>query len=241
MKFGKLILFLAVAAYHTAGAQGFSLFYQGAKLPPDTLITRAGMTDSLELTTFFTIRNDAATEKQILEKKTEISLAEGAACSLCWAGYCYPPEVNQADYPLILAPGESQTSCFTHFLTGGVAGSSLVRWTFFDTGNPADSVSVVINYITYPAGIGAPPANDRVLVYPNPADNLLCFVLKDPGISGMKIVLRAVTGQKTALECQRVSPGKFCMDTSDLPCGIYVYSVVSHGSPVAGGLVSIVH
>jgi hypothetical protein len=240
----KVLIFLSLFVACRAGnAQSFSLFYHDIKLAGDAALTRTGTPDTLEMTTWLTIRNDAATEKQIQAKKTEVIMATGAACSLCWAGYCYPTEIFQTDNPLVLAPGASETSCFAHFITGGTVGTSIVRWTYFDKDDPEDSVSVIINYITYPTGIAGPGPGVQVRVQasPNPADKEIFFRLTDPTLSTYTITLCTISGQAVLDEKVSVSAGSLGIDTSVLPGGIYVYSLNSGGKMLGSGKIVICH
>jgi hypothetical protein len=239
---GYLFLFLLCSS-QAAGAQSFSLFYHGVKLGADTELVRTGTTDTLEMTTWLTIRNDAGTEKQIQAKKTETTMAPGAACSICWAGYCYPTQTYQSEYPMVLEPGQDSTSCFAHFLTDGTPGTSIVRWTYYNALDPSDSVSVVIQYITYPTAIPSPEGDDKELVQvsPNPADMQVVFRFQDPACPVYSITLRTLTGQ-TILHATTGNPGgSIKLDTSVLPAGIYTYTLVSGGNRFTTGQLLIRH
>jgi hypothetical protein len=235
MKIKGLIFLLLCLTCQPGVAQSFSLFYHDQKLSADTVLVRAGTTDSLDLTTFLTIRNDAETEMQIQAKKTEISMAPGTACSLCWAGYCYPAEIFQTDYPLDLAPGASDFSCFAHFITAGIAGTSNVRWTYFDQDNPEDSVSVVINYITYPMGIGNPNATVRIIVAPNPADGEVLFRLSSDVDSELTVQLYTLSGISVLSGISNNYEGLLKLNTSTVPTGIYLYSIREKGKLISTG------
>jgi hypothetical protein len=238
----KAFIFLSLFIGYQAGiAQSFSLYYHDINLANDTELVRAGTTDSLELTTFLTIRNDAATEKRIQARKTEILMVPGTACSLCWAGYCYPTETFETSYPLVLAPGASETSCFAHFITGGTIGTSLVRWTYFDSTNVADSVSVLISYITYPMGIGSQKANISVVVSPNPADREVCFRSQDPAFSRCTITLSNASGRAVLTVPADGSGAPAQLDTSALPDGIYFYTLLSDGKFLSCGKLVVCH
>src|SRR5512138_721595 len=221
-------IFLSLFFACQAGiAQSFTLYYRDIPRAEDMILVRTGTSDTMELTTFLTIRNGATTEKQIQAKKTEMSMFPGTACSLCWAGHCYPSEVSMTEYPLVLAADSTETSCFAHFITGGTVGTSIVRWTYFDKDNPADSVSVVIQYITYPTGIGNPEANHRVHVSPNPADREVFFRLQDPASSEFTIFFHNLSGQPVLHETITRPDGLLKFETSELRAGIYLYSLHS--------------
>ena len=127
MRTRTLFIIILLLASQRCLSQSFSLYYRDEKLDEDKVLVRTGTSDTMELTTYLTIRNDATNEKQIQAKKTEMSMFPGTACSLCWAGYCYPTEVSLTVYPLLLAPDSTETSCFAHFITGGTVGTSIVR------------------------------------------------------------------------------------------------------------------
>jgi len=241
MKIKILILLLLLLECQFGISQSFSLLYHGVKLTADTVLVRSGTPDTLELTTWLTIRNDAATEKHIQAKKAEVIMATGAACSLCWAGYCYPTEIFQTDYPLVLAPGASETSCFAHFITGGTVGTSIVRWTYFDKDDPEDSVSVVIHYILYPMGVSNPERNGRVAVSPNPADRAVFFRFTETLPFACTITLCTLSGRAVLEEKVSVSAGSLRIDTSELPDGFYIYALLSSGRILASGKIVVCH
>jgi hypothetical protein len=241
MKIRLTIFLLILFGFQSGFTQSFSLYYHGIKMTADTVLNRSGTQDTLDLTSFLTIRNNSTTEKRITAKKTEIAMVPGTACSICWAGHCYPPEIMESLFPLLLGPDSSKTSCFAHFTTGGSMGTSKVCWTYFDQDNPSDSVSVLIQYLVYPLGIGHSGNKENVVVSPNPADDNVTFRLADPGLSAVTVQIISAAG-KTIFSESLVNPGNWItIPTNTFPSGTYFFELTSGGDHTACGKVIVTH
>jgi hypothetical protein len=235
MKSSRLLLIIFFLAFMNGFSQSLSLFYKGALLEKTSVITRGGTPDSIDLTTFLTIRNDAQGVMQVQAKKTEMAMIPGAAASICWADYCYPPDVNVSDHPLTLTPGESKTSCFAHLITTGIPGTSTIRWTYFDQANPADSVSVIINYITYPAGIEEQGAGNKYLVaFPNPAAKEVTVRFRSCQTDVSSLFIQNSSGVVVLTKEIRDHQDEIRLDLAGFPTGLYLISIRSCDKVMSG-------
>ena len=168
-----LAIFLLVAAAFTGHSQSLTLAHRGQPLQNGDHIVLSGPPDTMQLITWLRITNVSNMSLRVLMKKEEISMLPGTVSSICWAGYCYGPDMMVSTFPLNMDPAQSDTGCFSHFGPNGQRGTSVVRWTFFSEADPNDSVSVTAHYATYPAAVeeiagpefflshaGAHPASD---------------------------------------------------------------------------------
>ena len=237
------VLILILLSNYPVHSQSLSLFYNQVQLSNNSTLVRTGTSDSLEMTTWMMIRNDANKVMQVHAKKIEISLASGAAGSICWAGYCYNPSILESLHPLTLGAGEEKIGCFAHFTPGGSIGTSLVRWVYYDMENPDDSVSVTINYITYPAGIGTSSSGEELFSppFPNPADNEVRFSCLSELTGESSILVYDQRGSVVYKGNLRKTTGVVHINTSTLYNGVYYISLFTDGNPVFSRKMIICH
>lgn len=134
-------------------AQRFVLTGPDGMLSNGDTLTVTGPPDTLQLITWLRIDNTSAETLRIRMKKQEVAMLPGTVSSICWAGYCYGPDMTESTFPLVLEPEQSDTGCFTHYGPNLQRGTSVVRWTWFSEADPADSILVTVFYATYPTGV----------------------------------------------------------------------------------------
>jgi hypothetical protein len=207
--------------------QSLLLEYNGQALNNQSVIVRSGTPDSLDLTTWLTITNVSSNTVMVMAKKVEVNQVPGASASICWAGYCYPPDVNESLYALQLNSGESATGCFAHFSQQGSIGISTIRWTYFISDIPDDSVCVTINYQLWPEGIDNQfkTAGNFSLPYPNPA-NQQVNIRRDGSVDGdFTLSVFDPVGRIVLKDFFTAGTSVFSWYTGRLPSGIYYYSL----------------
>jgi hypothetical protein len=216
-------------------SQSLSLSYNQQKLPVNGTLVRTGSSDSLEMTSWLKIVNESGKLIHVHEKKVELVLANGAAGSICWAGFCYNPSIYESLHPLALDAGEEKVGCFAHFTPGGTIGESLVRWVFYDRDNPSDSVSVTINYITYPTAINEVDSGAGYLSapFPNPADKEVSFHYSLPTGSDAELVIRSLGGKLMKKERVSFTRNVVRLNTSSFVNGVYYCTLMVEGKATA--------
>jgi hypothetical protein len=227
MKNFFICLILLLALSPLGKTQSLLLEYHQQVLNNQSVIVRSGTPDSLDLTTWLKITNISSNTVRVMAKKVEISQVPGANASICWAGYCYPPDVNESLVALRLNPGESQTGCFAHFSQQGSIGSSTIRWVYFLSGTPDDSVCVTINYLTWPAGIDNQFTNAGTfsLPYPNPAGQRI-NIRRDGSIDAdCTLSVFDYAGKMVSMDFFPAGTSVLSVYTGSLPSGIYFYSL----------------
>jgi hypothetical protein len=172
-----------------------------------------------------------------MAKKSEINTVPGASGSICWAGYCYPPEISESLYPLKLDSGESATGCFAHFSQQGNIGESIIRWTYFISDIPDDSVCVTVNYQVWPAGTGnlSEKAGMFSLPYPNPAGQQV-NIRRHGSIDGeFTLTVFDPVGRMVFKDSFPAGTPVFSLHTGSLPSGVYRYSINLGAQTVSTG------
>ena len=167
----------------------------------------------------------------------------GATSSICWAGYCYAPQMMVSLFPLSMHPEETVSGCFGHFTPNGGRGISVMRWIFFNESDPRDSLSVTVHYSTFPSATGNFP--DRQLLFsvggPIPADNQ--FVISyslTPGTQG-RVELRNLAGKLVSGSGIVSISGTVKFSTTELPSGIYLCTLMVDGKPVTTRKIPVCH
>lgn len=207
--------------------QSLLLEYNQQPLNNQSVIVRSGTPDSLDMTTWLTITNRSSDTVMVMAKKEMILQVPGASGSICWGGYCYPPEINVSLYPLKLNPGECVTGCFAHFSQQGSMGTSTLRWTYFPRDAPEDSVCVTIHYLLWPAG-NEPltyPSGSFSLPYPNPAGRQMNIRRMGSVDGNITVSLFDPAGCLVSRNHLPAGTSVLSVDTGNLPAGIYFYSL----------------
>jgi hypothetical protein len=108
--------------------------------PPSTEIMKA----------YIFITNNATVPKNLLVKKQELDVLPGTFNSFCWAGSCYPPFIFVSPDVLTVGPGQTTSGddFYGEYSPENQIGITDIRYTFFDSENVNDSVSVIVRYKT---------------------------------------------------------------------------------------------
>lgn len=233
MKTIAWIFFLLIITGTPVFSQSFSLSNDEGTLVNGADVFQSGPSDTLQLITWLHLTNTSGNALRVMMKKQEISMLSGGSSSICWAGYCFGPEMMVSSFSLEMAAGETVSGCFGHFGPNGCRGVSVVRWAFFNESNPSDSVSITVHYSTYPAAAenldvavfsltmaGTVPARDQIMLRHS----------LPPGKEGF-IELRSETGRLVATSEQVALSGIVTFNVSELVSGIYFCTLVVDGKP----------
>jgi hypothetical protein len=241
----KTVLLLAglLAAFLYGHSQSLSLGDDRGGLHNGEVVYITGSSDTLQLITWLHIKNIAANTIRVRMKKQEISMIPGTNCSICWAGYCYGPEMVVSTFPLTMAPAQSDTGCFTHYGPSGKRGTSIVRWTFYNEANPGDSISITVHYITYPAAVGetSDPGARLGIAGPLPANENLILRHDIPSGKSGRIGLFSLSGAMVSESLPVAGQGTAVIKTAGLPSGTYITRILLDGQPVISRKVAVSH
>jgi hypothetical protein len=224
-------------------SQSFSLSCDNGPLVNGTQMVQSGPSDTLQLITSLNITNMSGSAVDVMMKKEEISMCPGASSSICWAGYCYGPGMMVSTFPLSMLPGETVSGCFGHFGPYGCRGVSVIRWTFFNRAVPTDSMSVTVQYSTFPSATETIPDPMFTLAAagPIPADNQIVIRhTLPPGKQG-RIKLRNFSGT-TVSSCEAVIlSGIVAFNATGLSSGVYYCTLEIDGTTITTIKVLVCH
>lgn len=238
-----LTFFLLIISGLSCHSQSFILADDAGPLANGSDVFQSGPSDTLQLITWLHLTNISSNTLRVMMKKEEISLLPGTNSSICWAGYCYGPEMTSSTFPLVMLPGELASGCFAHYGPGGCRGVSTIRWTFFNEANAADSVSITVRYSTFPSGLDNTPDQRFSLVAAGavPADLQIAMRYSlPPGIPG-RIHLYNTSGSLVSAGKPVTQAGITIFAANELPSGVYFCSLMIGDRPVQTRKILVCH
>lgn len=233
MKNITLIFFLVIITGTPTFSQSFSLADDAGPLANGTDVFQSGPSDTLQLITWLHLTNTNGNALRVMMKKQEISMLSGGSSSICWAGYCFGPEMMVSSFSLEMAAGETVSGCFGHFGPNGCRGVSIVRWAFFNEADPSDSISITVHYSTYPTAAESQvmPVFSLTMAGMAPArDQIILRHSLPPGKVGT-IELRSGTGKLVSTSEKVVLSGTVIFKVSEISSGLYFCTLVVDGKP----------
>lgn len=192
-----------------------------------------------ELEAKATVENISAQTNSYLVLRTELNMTPGHTSYYCWSIDCYPPNVDLSTSNITLSPGQKD-STFVAYLTpydgtGGFAGTSVVRYRFFNENDAADSISAVFVY----TATGTSSISTRILdkndfyAYPNPTTDMLNVAFGEiDGYRSGKIVIRNALGSEMIAKPINLSRNMANLDVSTLDRGVYFYTIQLDGKNI---------
>lgn len=230
------ILILSVAFVIAGFSQSLQLSDNQGVIANNSEIIQAGSPQVHELSTYLVVKNISSANINVLCRKTEMLLMDSTEVTMCWGGACWPAKIHLSPEPTLINAGQASTEFVGHYSDVNFhnfkPGVSVVRWTFFDRDKPADSVTVVIKYTSYPLAV--PETGVRISmndIFPNPASDR-ATVSYQLGGSGGEIMLRNMIGKTVFQEKLTGGAGKMVINTTDLPDGIYFCTLLADGKVV---------
>ncbi|MEI6434316.1 MAG: T9SS type A sorting domain-containing protein [Bacteroidota bacterium] len=234
-----LLIFAGVACY----SQSFSLADDFGELTNGADVFQSGPSDTIQLISWLHLTNKTGKSLQTLMKKEELNMLSGTNASICWAGYCYGPEVMISLFPLSISAGETVSGCFGHFAPNGSRGVSSMRWVFFNEANPNDSLSVTVHYSTFPSSVEKIPDQKYSLSFagPIPATRQIIANFVLPSGKQGHIELINAAGKSVSHSGFVNLSGTVQFSVSDLPSGFYYCSLVVDGKLIITRKVPVSH
>lgn len=224
----RILTILFVLAAAAVSAQSLQLKYNGQILNNnDTIgivVTDAKATNNL----YVEYANVGAEDVYFKVKKEELSLVEGASTTFCIAGTCYPGTVSQE---IFMYEGDAVTledeeNVFHATYSYTQTGTSIVKYTFYNTEADNDAISF---YIVYSAGVGLNnvSAANALKAYPNPAINSV-NIDYSTSCTNAQLVIKNLAGAvvyKTKVQ----GSGRLNVNLADFKAGVYIYGLECDG------------
>ncbi|HWY39088.1 MAG TPA: T9SS type A sorting domain-containing protein [Bacteroidia bacterium] len=244
MKKSLLIAAAVISVFFTKAQSSFSVSVDTVPYPTaqhhyvfntDTS-NHASPTEMLE----FKIKNTSSSTKLIKIRKNTLVNAAGQDMYFCFNQTCYGSgtvySVASMAAGASLPNGNNSYGLRTEFDAWSVIGTSIVRYTIYDSTNTSDSMNITITYnVTGATGIRNINSNVYVSnAAPNPASNVVNFTY-DLGNMGNTTAVKIYNSLGTLVKTAMLNPLSKTtqVDVSGLEEGFYFYSVVSNDKVIS--------
>ncbi len=228
MKKLLLAFILAFSFSLTSKGQSISVVYQS----PDTVQGE----NFEDITSYIHFRNIAGNANNYLAEQIKLDLVTGHDAYFCWGVDCYPTSVLVATDTVDLMPNQID-STFIGYLTPyalgpAVDGISTMKYRIWNITDTADKFEKIIVYV---AGNVSSLSHSKinggdVYVYPNPASTSLKLVYGDVEAESGRVIIRNVLGSSVMSKDIDLKSNMTELDLTDLPNGIYLYTLEIEGS-----------
>ncbi len=233
---------LSIACFYGYSQTGLTLSDNlGNPIAANSTLVMNGIPDDAELVTYLWVKNNGGHTINVKAKKVELTLLAGTNVTFCWAGNCFPPNVYESIGTTEIQAGAIATEFSGHYAPSLQKGQTKVEWTFWDVAEPSNTVSVNVDYNTYPVGITEIRKAKLSAAYPNPAGNTASISYSLPEGSEGRIVVRNILGMEVRSETIQPGYGKFTFSVAELGEGIYFYSLLLNGESTSTGKLVVKH
>jgi hypothetical protein len=214
----------------------------GNVLANDSYYNTNGTPTDDEIVTYLFVKNNTANPVSVLVKKAEISVQENSINMFCW-GLCFAPQVFIAPEPKVIEGNAVNELDFSgHYVPNGARGVSVIRYTFFVTENPNDSVCVNVTFSAFPLGVANATAKPKLsAAFPNPATSFVNFNVSGTGHGTATLVVRNILGSVVRELNVTGFEGKVRVETAGLNDGVYFCSMLVNGEATATRKIVVRH
>lgn len=236
------VYLLSIACFYGYTQTGLSLTDTlGNPIANNSTLVMNGTPDVAELVTHLWVKNNGGHTVNVKAKKVELSLLANTNVTFCWAGNCFPPNVYESIGTTSIDAGAVATEFSGHYSPSLQKGQTKVQWTFWDVDDLANTVSVNVDYNTYPVGKEEITNAKLTAAYPNPASSNVSINYSLPAGNEGRIVVRNILGVEVRTESVQGGSGKFTFSVTELNDGIYFYSLVLNGQSTSTGKLVVKH
>ena len=183
-----------------------------------------------EIIAAINVKNLDVSSHDIFCKKEYIDTVPGTYNYFCWGGSCLPPYVFSTTTATTIESGATSTEFSAHYQPNSNGGITIVKYTFSVL--HGDSAHFFVKYI------GLTGVSDNELsysisnLYPNPATNNAYINYSIPFGSDAVVALYDVCGKLEQEYVLTDNMGILSLDLSQLPAGVYFYSINANGKIV---------
>ncbi len=231
MKKLVLLLTLLIGAGAYASAQSLSMHLDGVAIENGQSVYINGEMTGDQFEEFLAhmlVKNNSDRELAVKARREDVEVVEGSMNYLCWVS-CFGNDVFESPDAYNLAPGEmtSDEIFAGHYAPQGNVGTSIVKYTFFSESDPTDNVSFMAHFVASPTSVNDILAKSVISdVYPNPAGQNVFFDYDLPlEVKSAGVTLFNLLGQEVISQPINDFAGKLQINISDLPEGVYFYSL----------------
>lgn len=227
----RFILFVVALASFAAYAQTLKFYYNDVEIHESVDMV---VSDPMNLNEFaLNILNNTDNDLSINFTKENIFEATGSYNTFC-LGSCMEPTVMESLFPLELAAHTMSTAEDFHFVysPGNSGEPTRVKYTFL-VGD--ESFPILVNFLSAPSSITERTSVTKLNAYPNPCTTQvdIQYELGNVGATQSSLIITNLLGKKIQTLSLEGNTGKVTLDLSQIPAGIYFYSLETNGRLVS--------
>ena len=181
-----------------------------------------------EFLVYMLVKNDSDRDIPVKARREDVDVVEGSMNYLCWVS-CFGNDIFESPDAFNLAAGEmtSEEIFAGHYMPQGQAGTTTVKYTFFNENDPEDNIFFIAHFVGSPTSVNDILAKSVISdVYPNPASQIISFDYNLPvEVKSAGVKLFNLLGQEVVSQPINDFSGKLQINVSDLPEGVYFYSL----------------
>lgn len=227
----KIILTIAVLA----GA--FGLHAQNSLTITSLERNVWGSVETTVMQSVGTVENtNGAAAIAVRAERITIDTIPGTQNYFCWE-QCYEPPTSVSPTTISLDPGQRMDQFYADYKPNGIAGVSTLAYCFYDDTNQADSVCAIVRFTASPLGVQDVFLGNQSGIsesYPNPAKTVanINYALKT-GWESAEVEVYSMLGAKVKKVALKEDQGTLKMDVTDLPSGMYFYTLNVDGKGIS--------
>jgi hypothetical protein len=244
----KKLILASFSLLFVAGvsAQSFSVTSTtlGTIANGSTITYSVDQATSLETHDFDVHNNSGNSLTAKVRKSVQSQASPTSTFYFCTDQLCYTPSTVLSSNVNMTAGG--QFLLVTDFTPDNTVGTSVVRYSVFNTANPSDSVFFFINYVVSPTGVAGHSLVKASVSAPMPNPASSTFTMNynlgsSFGKGEAKMVIYNMLGAVVKTESITDAEGNVRMDVSTLENGVYFTSLEVDGKQVSTKRLVVTH
>lgn len=229
-----LLASIFILSFGLKAQQSFQFIYDG-NIIGDTLkiqVTENG-TEQM-FADFIHFKNITSSPIEVKVALQIIEINPTAAISMCFNGSCLLDTISPSS--ITLNPNVEYTEFDLMYTTTSQA-TSLIRLHLINPTTNESLQSIIVHYKNHNISLAKPIVSNPISLeaYPNPAVQSATIKYSLPSNQGrLSLVVRNILGKEVkTIELGSSLSGKQIINTSDLPNGVYFYSIIDEGRTIS--------
>ena len=244
-KFISLLVIFLLFGMSVTFSQSFVLKnHNGVELKNDTLykVNVPNINEEVVLDLYLKNKSSNTIVTKCKKMYSDVVNCDANTNMFCFAGFCFLSTTMVSPVTTTLNAGATDSTFAAHYTyMEDIDCCSEIRYTFYDTLNVSDSVTirVVWQYGTNNCHAGVNELADYKVkisnAYPNPAFESVSFDYQFENILNAELQIYNIYGALVSKHSLNNSNGKININTTDLNNGIYFYSFISDKGILSSG------
>lgn len=191
---------------------------------------------SEQLSVEWDVTNNTDATITLKTKAIIVQIAPEHKYQYCWGAQCSPWTLNNAALPdeVVLAPGETNSTFYSHFRHYGNAGQTVVRYVWFNAADPSQEVWYEVNYCVNGDCVVVIEEEKQTAdisnISPNPMTKTSIITYDFAAVpDGGKIQIHNMVGKLVKEMVIEKKSGALVIEAADFENGIYFCSIQCDG------------